>query len=180
MLSASRCRSFICKPTTFPDSLHRPDKWKLPHSSGDRSGWTNLHLQPGLLSGTASKPAFSVGTLPAGPLKRSWNSAGLYPQPLAVRSPSVAHLASVDPLSTESASLALWSHRLSAGGLCLLRERLCKHRLSVSHSTGPLSGHCVPTEQPQCEEGSAVCVLWSGCLDTCIPVLPNWSLPICI
>lgn len=109
----------------FPDSLHRPDKWKLLHSPGDRSGWTNLHLQPGFLSRPASKSTFSVGTLPAGSLKRRWHSAGLYPQPPAVRSSSVAHLAFVDPLPAESSSLALWFHCLSVGGLCLLRKCLC-------------------------------------------------------
>lgn len=180
MLSATRGRLLTCKATTFPDSLHRPDKWKLPHSTGDRSGWTNLHLQPSFLSGSASKSAFTVGTLPAGPLKRSWHSAGLYPQPPALRSSSTAHLASVDPLSSERSSLALWFHRMSVGGLCLLREHICKHRLSVSHSNGPLSGHCIPIKQPSYEECTAVCVLWSGRLDSCVPVLSNWSLPICI
>lgn len=144
MLSPTRHRSLTCKPTTCPDSLHRPDKWKLPHSTGDRSGWTNVHLQSGFFSGSTSESAFTVGTLPAGPLKRRWPSAGLYPQPPAVRSSSVDHLASVDPLPTESSSLALRSHHLSVGGLCFLCKPLCKHHLPVSHSTRPLSGHCIP------------------------------------
>lgn len=180
MLSTNRRRSVTSKTSTFPNSLHRPDKWKLPHSTGDRSRWTNLHLQPGLLFGAAIKSAFTVGTLPAGPLGPSWHTTGLYPQPPSVRSSSVAHPASVDPLPTKSASLALRFNHLSVGWLRLLCKCLCKHSLSVSHSTGPVSGHCVPIEQPLCKEGTAVCVLWSGRLDSCIPVLSNWSLPICI
>lgn len=101
--------------SSFPCNVFYPQRHVqryLQPPLGHGHIWTDLYLWPHLHSGSPQQPAVSLGIVPPGALRWRRLSAGLHPQPAAVRLPPTAHTALMDSLPPGSTPVALWPANL--------------------------------------------------------------------